>query len=136
VLIDDDTLKRWMSLEVHETNQQAVTNRRRLRKLRREDEPTAQARNGSTHAFDPDALEAFADELSPLVRVNLQLPITVYFDHETTADAYVSHEWAIDALGQLDEVDTTPRDGKLWLSRTKAMQLSQKYPSVFQLMLA
>ena len=134
--IDEDTLKRWMSLEVHEANRAVVTKGRRLRQLLQEDEPSAEKRNGEPHDFDPDVLARLNDELSPLVRANVRLPITIYFAHDTETGAYVSHEWAIEALEQLDVTETTEREGRLWMPRSKAMLIAREYPTAFQFMLA
>ncbi len=134
--IDEDTLERWMKLEVHEVNKATVTKGRRLRELLGESEPTANKRNGEEHRFESDVLDRLSDELSPLVRVNLRLPITIYFDHQTETGAYIAHEWAIEAVDQLGLTETSPREGKLWLSRTKAMQMAREYPTAFQFLLA
>lgn len=134
--IDEETLRRWMNIEVHETNRAVVTKGRRLRQLLREDEPSAEKRNGEAHEFRPDVLERLDEELSALVRANVRLPITIYFAHDTETGAYVSHEWAIEALEQLDVTETTEREGKLWLSRSKAMTIAQAYPTAVQFMLA
>lgn len=134
--IDEDTLKKWMNVEVHEANRAIVTRGPRLRELVSQEEPTAEKRNGEIHRFDPDVIDRLQEELSALVRVNLRLPITVYFDHTTDAGAYLSHEWAIEAVEQLDLVEAEAREGKLWLSRAKAMQLSKEWPTVFQFLLA
>lgn len=134
--IDEETLKRWTNLEVHEVNKATVTKGQRLRELLSEDEPSLPKRDGESHDFDPEVLEELNDELSPLVRVNLRLPITIYFDHTTEAGAYVAHEWAIEAVQQLGATDADERDGKLWLSRATAMKVARDWPTVFQILLA
>lgn len=136
VTIDEETLRRWMNVEVHDANRAIVTRGPRLRELLGEEAPSATKRNGEEHRFDPEVLEELGEQLSPLVRVNVRLPITVYFHHETESGAYISHEWAIEAVEQLSLVEASKREGKLWLSRTKAMQMAQAYPTVFQFLLA
>lgn len=134
--IDEETLERWTNLEVREVNKSTVTKGRRLRELLSEDEPSAPTRDGEEHEFDPETLERLDEELSPLVRANLRLPITIYFDHQTETGAYIAHDEAIDAVDQLDVTETSPREGKLWLSRSQAIQIAREYPSAFQFLLA
>lgn len=134
--MDEETLKRWMTLEVNEVNQATVTKGRRLRALMAEDEPAAEMRNGDLHRFDPDTLERLEGELSPMVRANLRLPVTIYLDHDTDSGCYISHDWAIEAVDQLDVLQTSKRDGKLWLSRAKAIQIADEWPTAFQFLLA
>jgi uncharacterized protein (UPF0216 family) len=136
VTIDEETLKRWTNLEVHEVNKSTVTKGRRLRDLLSEDEPSARKRDGEDHVFDVDVLERLHDALSPLVRANVRFPITIYFDHQTETGAYIAHEWAIEAVEQLDVTETSEREGKLWLSRSKAIQIAREYETAFQFLLA
>lgn len=131
-MVDDDTLKRWMNLEIRSSNKATVTRARPLTELLTEDEPTAEARDGSTHAFDPEVLERLGDELSPLARVELSLPITIYLTHKTSDDCYVAEDAAIEALTQLGVAKTEPRGGKLWMGTALARRFAREWPTIAQ----
>lgn len=133
--MDEDTLKRWMNLEIYQTNQATVTQPRFLPELLAEDEPAAEKRDGSIHRFDPDVLDELAEALSPLARIELKLPITFYLSHKTSDDCYVADDAAIEALAQLGVTDTEPRDGKLWLSTPLARRFAKDWPGVAQFLI-
>lgn len=134
-LVDEETLKRWMNLEIYQTNQATVTRARHLTELLAEEEPTAEARDGSIHAFEPAVLEELAEALSPLARVELKLPITVYLSHKAANDCYVADDAAIEALHQLGVTDIEPREGKLWIGTPLARRFAKDWPGVVQFLI-
>lgn len=131
-VVEDRVLKKWMALEMGKVQQAIVRAPQPLRRLVNEDEPTAPTRGGEPHVFDKDVLARLAQRLSPLARSSLRVPILVYMDHETSGDCYVADAAAIDALVQLLDRPTEPRDGKLWMSLPLARRLAQDWPTVFQ----
>lgn len=133
--VDEDTLKRWMNVEIRQSNRSTVTRGRPLNELLSEDEPQAEARDGSVHAFDPDTLERLAEELSPIARMDLRLPITFYLTHKVSDDCYVAEDGAIEALTQLDVAKSDPRKGKLWMGTALARSFAREWPTVAQFVL-
>ncbi len=132
VFENDDVLRRWMRLEVHGSNASTVTKARELTDLLGEEEPQAQARDGSIHRFDRDALERLAEQLSPLARIEARLPITFYLSHRTSGDCYLMHDHAIEVARQLGLTDSQPRDGKLWVGAALARAFAKEYPTLVQ----
>lgn len=131
-MVDEDTLERWINVEVREVNRATVANGRRLPELLDEDEPSVEARDGSTHRFDPDALERLHEALSPLTRADLKLPITFYRSRKAAESCYVADEAAIEALEQLDVATSEARDGKLWIATALAKDFARRWPGVAQ----
>ncbi len=133
--MDEDTLKRWMNLEIRKANRATVSNGERLTELVDQDDPHVEARDGSTHAFDPDTLDRLHDELSPFTRAELTLPITFYLSHKAADSCYVADDTAIHALEQLDVASTSPREGKLWMSTPLARDFARTWPTVAQFLI-
>lgn len=130
--IDEDTLKRWTNLEIHKANESIVTNGARLSDLLDLEEPVLEARDGSVHRFDPDALARLDEALSPLVRAELELPITFYRTHDATDSCFVADETAQRALDQLGVATSEPREGKLWMGVALAKDFARNWPGVAQ----
>lgn len=130
--VDEETLKRWMNVEIRQSNRSTVTRGRPLNELLAEDEPAAEARDGSPHRFDPEVLERLADELSAIARADLRLPITFYMSRRTGDDCYVADDAAIEALTQLDVAKTDPREGKLWMGTALARTFAREWPTIAQ----
>lgn len=130
--MDEDTLKRWMNLEIRKANKATVSKGRPLSSLVDEEDPVAQARDGTLHEFDPDTLERLYEALSPLTRVELELPITFYLSHKAADNCYIADEAAITALDQLDISTTEPREGKLWMSTPLARDFAREWPTIAQ----
>lgn len=130
--IDEDTIERWMNVEIRQANRSTVTRGRPLRELLAEQEPAAEARDGSVHRFEPEVLERLADQLSPIARVDLKLPITFYLSHKTDDSCYVADDGAIEALQQLGIGQAEPRKGKLWMGTAVARGFAKEWPTVAQ----
>jgi uncharacterized protein (UPF0216 family) len=130
--VDDDTLEQWINVEVAEANKAIVSDGVRLSELLAMDEPTATARDGSTHRFDPEALERLREELSPLTRAELELPITFYRDRQASGSCYVADATAQEALDQLGVATSEPREGKLWIGTALAKDFARDWPGLAQ----
>lgn len=134
-MVDKDTLKGWMNLEIRKTNQATVTRKPRLATLVSDENPSAPRRDGTTHTFDPDVLERLYEALSAFTRAELELPITFYLSHKAADNCYIQDETAIQALTQLDAAHTTPREGKLWMSTPLARELAREWPTITQFLI-
>lgn len=133
-MVDDRTLEKWMALEMRGLAQALVKVPRPLAELLLEPRPAAQTATGP-HAFDPAALRAFAERLTPLTRARLRLPVTFYLDRETDASAYVADRVAQDALLEAGLATGAPREGRLWLGESLAREAARRYPTLFQFMM-
>lgn len=131
-MVDEDTLKRWINVEVRGANRATVTRARPLAELVDEDEPKATARDGTEHVFDPEVLGRLYEALSPIARMDLKLPITIYLSHKSDDSCYVADDAAIEALTQLGMATSDPREGKLWLGRALARRFAKEWPTVTQ----
>lgn len=134
-VVDEDVLKRWMSLELGSVHDGLVPSAIPLSALLSMDEPVAQTKGGDAHRFDEDALAAVAAAVPEELHDRLKLPISVYLDRDAKGNVYVKDEAAIAALKALGEVDREPRDGKLWMGRALAVDLAKRYPSLVQFVL-
>ncbi len=132
MVFDDRTLKKWFALEGHRLNEGLVRSPRPIAELLEQEEPSLETKTGGEHIFERETVERFAEGLSPLIRSSIKLPITIYLSHQTQHDGYIQDRHAIRALEQLELVDTEPRDGKLWMGRPLAYELTKAWPTIFQ----
>lgn len=123
-----------MALEMGRLRDSLVRERRHLADLLLEAEPTAPT-PGGVHRFDPAAIRALADALSPLTRARLRLPLLVYLDHESRGSAYVSEAVVADALRELGYAKGELRDGRLWIGEALAAEAARRFPTCVQFVL-
>ena len=133
-MVEERALERWFALEMGRFQSSFVPAARPLHELLLEAEPTARTRSGEVHRFEPSVLRQIHDALGPLDRRRLRLPITFYVDRELSNEAYMQDEPAIALLRGLGEIapDAQPREGKLWMGRSRAMAISARFAGVFQ----
>jgi len=129
----DDTLRRWMSWELHRLNAATVVQPMALSDLLRSAKPHVPTRDGGVHEFDAGALRKLAADVPPHLHHRLRLPITVYEPHDTPGEGYVQDTAAVEALGALGAA-TSPREGRLWMSLPLARVFAERYPTAFQSM--
>lgn len=128
---EEDAFRRVLALEMGGLHEGLVTTARRLADLLLEEDPQAPTR-GEPHRFDREALVDLEERLPPLERARLSLPIRVFVDADAPGNCYVADVTAIGALQALGAVQTTPREGKLWLAVPIARDLARRWPSTFE----
>ena len=104
--MEDEVLRRLMSLELGKLNQGMVT--------------------------QPVPLAALAAAVPPWLHGRLRLPITVYEPHDAPGDGYVEDAAAVEALEAMRAATTQPRGGRLWMSAALWRRLMESHPTCFQ----
>lgn len=131
-MVEEGTLRRLLASQAHRMNGGVVADDVPLYKLVGQSDPTAQTREGSTHHFDPAEIQRFAERLSPLVRVRLQLPLRFVLDHRVDGSAFVTDPVLRDALLEHGEHVGAFKGARAWLSLPRAQTIAQRYPSLVQ----
>jgi uncharacterized protein (UPF0216 family) len=130
----EGSLEKWINLEFNKMNQNIVVKHVYLGDMLKKEKPSALTRSGDQHNFDVEALNRLSKDLSELQKNLLKIPITFYFDMRVNDSCYLSDERALEAL--IVNEDLSPlyrfRDGKLWVSRPIAFEISAKYPTLVQ----
>ena len=131
-MVDENALGRWFSLEMGKMLEGFVPLPRPLHQLLRDPRPSAPTRGGEPHLFDPQALHALAEGLSPLLRARTRLPLTLHIDSETPGDAYAADPAAIEILQTFHVGLASEREGRLWLSLPLARDFARRFPTLVQ----
>jgi uncharacterized protein (UPF0216 family) len=131
-MTDEQVLRRWFSVEMGKLLETFVPVPRPLHDLLREERPTALTRSGDVHPFERSALTSLSNELPPLTRAQIRLPLTLHIDNETPGDVYSSDPSTNDVLMVLGVTTSTPRDGRLWVSAPLARDFARRYPTLVQ----
>ncbi len=84
------------------------------------------------HRFDAAQIQRFAEPLSPLVRVQLQMPVRFVTDHRMDGSACVSDPVLREALLEHGLHVSEFRGARAWLSLPRAQAFAQQYPSLVQ----
>lgn len=130
--MEDEVLRRLMSLELGRLNQGMVTQPIPLARILANPKATAATRSGEPFSFDAEAAARLAAAAPPWLHGRLRLPVTVYEPHDAPGDGYVEEPAAVEALQAMKAVPTSPRDGRLWMSAALWRRLMERYPTCFQ----
>lgn len=130
--MDDEVLRRLLSLELGRLNQGMVTQPVSLARLVADPAATAATRSGERHAFDAAAVAGLASAVPPWLHGRLRLPITIYEPHDAPGDGYVEDAAAVEALQAMQAATTRPRDGRLWRSAALWRRVMDAHPTCFQ----
>ena len=130
--MEDEVLRRLLSLELGKLNQGMVTQPVALARLAANPAATATTRSGEPYAFDAGAVARFAAAVPPWLHGRLRLPITVYEPHDAPGDGYVEDAAAVEALEAMKAATTQPRGGRLWMSAALWRRLMESHPTCFQ----
>lgn len=123
-----------MKLELGRINKGIVSERKTLKDLLQEENPSSLTKGGEEHLYRKDVLQRLEEDLPKEMHGRLRLPILFYFDTEVPDSAYLTDKIAAQALQELGELSPlrTFRDGRLWVSRAIVYAIMQKYPTVVQ----
>lgn len=134
--MDEDTLRKWMALELKGTQDRLARRRVPLTELVAEDDPAVTTRGGDEHRFDRRELERWRDATPPHKRHRLRLPVFLVQPHGTSPrDVFVEDGDAAAALQEMGLLrpDAGLREGKLWMGRALAVDLHRELPTTTQL---
>lgn len=134
-MIENNILKKWFRFELDKLREGIVTERKFLIDLLNEEDPSAPTRKG-IHKFDKKILAKFAT-LPSDIKMNLKMPIFLYFDHNVEDSCYLTDKYGADALKYLHAITgiLNFRNGKLWLSKPLALDLTLKYKTAIQIII-
>lgn len=130
--MEDEVLRRLMSLELGKLNQGMVTQPVFLARVAANPKATATTRSGDAYSFDASAVARLAAAVPPWLHGRLRLPITVYEPHDAPGDGYVEDAAAVEALEAMKAATTQPRGGRLWMSTALWRRLMEAYPTCLQ----
>lgn len=135
--VDDDTLRRWMALEVKDLRDRLARRRRPVTELLEEDTPSVPTQGGGTHEMDPDEVQRWDEALRPHERHRLRLPVTLTRAKENDDSVFVESDLAVEALQRMGLVraDREVREGRLWMGKPLAEEILKALPTTTQLAL-
>ncbi|HZD43477.1 MAG TPA: DUF61 family protein, partial [Methanomicrobiales archaeon] len=87
---DDSVFLRWMRLELGKINKGIVSERKTLKDLLEEENPSSRTKGGEEYLYRKDVLERLRDALPEDLQRRLRLPILFYFDTEVSDSAYLT----------------------------------------------
>lgn len=135
--MDEDTLRRWMALEVKDLRDRLARTRRPLADLLEEETPTVPTQGGGERELDPEELTRWDGEVRPHERHRLRLPVTLTRSKETPDSLFLEDELAVEVLQRMGLVgeERELRDGRLWLGKPLADEVLRSLPTTTQLAL-
>ncbi len=134
---DEAVLMKWMRLEIGKINEGLVAERKTLRRLLEEETPSSTTKSGQKYIFDADVVRRLGEQLPPDLHRRLKLPIFFYFDMNVGGSCFLTEEAAMEALQHLGEIShlRRMRDGRLWFAKPIAYDLTNRYPTVIQIVM-
>ena len=134
ILKNDGALERWLKLEYHNLNKNVVNRQVSLAELLKMSKPETTTRGGEAYKFDPDALKKLGAVLPQVNHKKLSLPILFYRDLRVKDSCFIADRIAFAALQCTGDLDTMYefRNDKVWLSRPLALEIANRYPTLFQ----
>jgi uncharacterized protein (UPF0216 family) len=134
VLESESAMERWLKFEFHNLNKNIVKNQVRLSDLIKMEKPKTETRDGNEYLFDNLALKKFSEDIPLIYHNQLRLPIFFYKDLRVKDSCFLIDEIAVSVLKHTNDLEFCYKftDGKLWLSRPIAFDITRKYPTLFQ----
>jgi uncharacterized protein (UPF0216 family) len=134
VFNSESAMERWLKIEFHSLNRNLVKQQIPIDKLLKMEIPKTVTRGGEDYMFDSQTLRMFSNSIPQIYHRRLQLPIYFYRDLRVKDSCFLSDEVAVKALKHTKDLEFGYNfsDGKLWLSRPIAFDISRKYPTLFQ----
>lgn len=134
LLNNDGVMEKWLKMEFQNINKNIVKTQVTIAELLKMEVPKTNTRSGEDYLFDIEALSDFSSMVPILYHRRLRLPIYFYKDLRVKDSCFLTDEVAGLALQKTKDLDAvyTFKDGKLWLSRPLAWEISRKYPTLFQ----
>lgn len=136
-LVDEETLDRWVGLEMGGLHRGLVTRRKSLARLLEEEDPRCTTRDGEAYPFDRDDLRKLAAVTSEEERGRLRLPITLRFHGDLENQVSVEDELAAAVLRRLAGVERAYpfREGRAWFPYSLGLEFTLRYPTAVQRLL-
>jgi len=134
LLNNEGAMEKWLKVEFHNINKNIVKKQVTVAELLNMDKPKTETRSGEVYLFDFEALSDFSSMVPILYHRRLRLPIYFYKDLRVKDSCFLTDEVAGLALQKTKDLDSVYKfnEGKLWLSRPLAWEISRKYPTLFQ----
>lgn len=126
---------RWLAFEIGRINDGLVVERKTLRRLLEEPNPTCRTRGGHEVVLERAALERLAGGLERHEADVLRLPITVFVSGDLEDSAYVSEELGAKAIRKLENFGAAfPfREGRMYLPHSLAIDLVRRSGGTIQI---
>jgi len=131
-------LTRWMGMEIARIHDSVVGGRKTLASLLAEGSPQGRTKGGGEYHFSRETLATLAGRLPEEIKGTLKLPILFFFDMDVRDSCYLRDETAVEALRLLGDLGEGRRvtEGRLWVARAIAYDISRKYPTAVQFAMA
>ena len=128
------SFEKWINLEYRNINKNMVARRLYIYDVIKMEIPKAETKAGEEYLFDKKALKALWKKLNKNLKEELKIPIIFFSDIRVSDSCYLTDESAVEALKHTKDLNPMYRirEGKLWLSKPIAMDIANKYPTLFQ----
>lgn len=131
--MDDDRFRKIISSQLKSLNTDMVSQKKSLKELLNEKEPSVKTRKGSKHKFDREHLKKIEGSIPLNKKYELKLPIMVYND-PSLDQCYVKKRVEAELLKELIGLNNkTIKDDKTWFSKPLITEIIREYDDIFQL---
>ena len=130
--MDENRFRKMISSQLKNLNEGMVSQKKSLKDLLKEDDPSVKTRDGNEHRFEEEHL-LHIKEMIPLYKQDeLKLPIMVYND-PSLDQCYVKNRVEGEVLKNLIGMENkTVKDSKTWFSKPLVAEKIREYDDIFQ----
>lgn len=130
--MDDNRFKKIISSQLKNLNTGMVSQKKSLKDLLKEENPSVETRKGERHQFKNEHLKKIEDSIPIYKMDELKLPIMVYND-PSLDQCYVKMRVEGEVLKNLIGLeDKTLKDERIWFSKPLIAETIREYDDIFQ----
>lgn len=130
--MDENRFKKIISSQLKSLNTGMVSQKKSLKELLDEENPSVETRDGKDHYFEYEHLEKIEESIPLYKKDELKLPIIVYND-PSLDQCYVKRRIEGEVIKNLIGLENkTIKDDRTWFSKPLITEMIREYDDIFQ----